>query len=280
MATEKGILNFFWSALKITLKKHFINEWLIPLLIGFVVTVVTYFSFGPNIIFQFIIFIIVTTIVLITFSIMRLNNESKATYILGDQGFVDLINNSSEFFCTSILPDVLSEFKLWFESEIIEKHSVLALKKMSQESFEACRLLVFREEDNLKKIKYQPYLDGTYARRVARIHKNTKIDIAFMSSVEFETMCKKNWGTLFKDDILPFDFVAFISPRGNQILYANYIKKESIVNPVRRIKYVDAIGSESQKYNNLVEQIKSKIYTQTNELEPKYDFCKYLNINP
>lgn len=280
MAKEKGILNFFWSALKITFKKHFINEWLIPLLIGFVITVVAYYSFGTNIIFQFTIFIIVTTIILVVFSIIRLNNESKSTYILKDQNYVDLINNSYEFFCTSIFPDVLSEFKLWFESEMIEKHSVLASKKMSQKSYKACRLLVFREKDNLKQIKNNPYLDGTYARRVARIHKNTKIDIAFMFSVEFRTMCKNSWGKLFKDDILPFDFVAFTSPRGKQILYANDIKKESFVNPVRRIIYGIASESDSPKYNNLVKQIKSKIYTQTNELKPEYDFCKYLDINP
>lgn len=280
MAKVKGVLYFLWFALKIILKKHFVNEWLFPLSIGFVVSVVTYYKFGQNIIINFFIIIIVSTGIFIGFSIARLNNESKATYDTKDEkDFFDHINNSSKFFCTSIFPDVLNEFKLWFESEMIEKHSVLTSKKMSQEYFMACRLLVFRGKDNLEKIKYSPYHDGTYARRVARIHKNNKIDIAYMTYEEFMTICMNYWDAFFKDDILKFDFAAFISPEESNIIYADDIIKESFLNPVRRIEYKNASNSETQRYSKLIQHIENIIYTETNELEEDYDFCKYLDVN-
>jgi hypothetical protein len=283
MANNISPFDLIYRQAKTIFKKYFIEEVALPLLLG--VSVAVGFSFViPNresipsrVLFEPGVLLLVTLGTYLYLTYRRLRTISLHTvYHFPEQfRFSQLVDASTEFLCTSVIPPVLKDFSTWFKSEIIEEFSFVVRNRINNASYLACRVLIFMDDGQPSVLKAHGFFDGCFARRVAQIHKNSGVDIGFLSFREFSEVCQDLVQSV-ELNYTELDMVMIHKAGQCEVLAAEKVEPEGLVTPMTRVTYKSVSNAQlKQKYIDAMSLLKNRIYDASN-LKPTYDFYKFL----
>ncbi len=273
---------FSWIAAKIVEigREYYLTEYFIPLALGVIIALLSHNKLYLHIVLLFLL----TSILFIVIIFKRVENESKeSTYNLPKNfKYQGLIAKSNEFFCTSLIPTVLTNFSTWFEAEMIDSFSVIISRRSRVRTYKACRVLLFEKEKQLNFLRAYAFFDGSYARRVAVIHKNSGVDLAYLPFDKFKEICAENLNNVYFSlakqnciNKIRCDFAVFRFASNSEILAAVSIKRKSFINPIRSVSYEALNNPEKEEYKQMMDKLKNTLYSG-NRLKPDCDFYKFL----
>lgn len=267
------------------LKEHYVTELFYPLFVG----VVAALFFHKIIIFEIAALFIATSLTFMILTYRRARNavkDSVYTFCKSkNEDFETLVNGTNEFFCTSIVPTVLINFSAWFEADMIVSLSFVAKRIRTIRRYRACRIFLFEDEKKLRSLKKDEFYDGTYAKKVASIHRNVGMDLAYLPFEKFNEICSKYLNKIYSSPIIDrprerkrCDFVVFRYSSSIKIYFASDIKTKSFVNPICRIDYdpIDNDHPDKEQYSQMMNKLQTVIYDARNRLKQEYDFHYFL----